>query len=415
MLYTKITQCRICNNTNLAQVVDMGMLALTGVFPRHFDPVEYCPLQLVKCMGDVGETCGLLQLAHNYDLVQLYGDNYGYRSSLNSSMVSHLASIVSLAQKHISLQHGDLVLDIGSNDSTLLQQYSTSGIQRVGIDPTISKFKSFYPKNIDAIADFFSAKAIRKHTDNKPKIITSIAMLYDLEHPLDFVQDIYDILADDGVWVFEQNYMPHMIEQCAYDTICHEHLEYYSLAQIMWLLEKVNMKIIDINTSSVNGGSLCVVAAKMSHPTREATRKIQALKSYELSLNLNVLSTYKSFVSRMVSHKKTLRSFLDTALDEQKVVYGLGASTRGNVILQYCKITHHELPFIAEVNEYKFGRYTPGSTIPIISQAEAHLHNPDYFFVLPWHFRQNITRAEQAYIKRCGKLVFPLPELSVIG
>jgi len=415
MLYRKIQSCRLCGNHNLTPIVDLGNMALTGVFPRHYEKVEKGPLRLVRCNNSKsGKHCGLLQLQHNYNLETLYGDNYGYRSGLNSSMVRHLASIVTHINKYTRLSTGDLVIDIGSNDSTLLQQYKKPKLQLLGVDPTVKKFQKYYPSHIEAIANFFNAAIIKKHTIKKAKIVTSIAMLYDLEEPVKFAQDIYDTLADDGIWVFEQNYMPMMIKNCAYDTICHEHLEYYALSQIIWMLKQCGMKIIDVKINDTNGGSLFVIAAKNKSLKKEATKKIDAILHGESQMRLNQMSIYRSFAANMQKHKKSMRTFLQRAKRDGKVVYGLGASTRGNVLLQHCGITPADIPFIAEVNEYKFGRYTPGSGIPIISQQEARTHKPDYFFVLPWHFRKSICTRERAYLNGGGHLVFPLPKLNVL-
>lgn len=415
MLYKKITRCRICGNKNLRAVLNLGHLALTGVFPKKHQEVEYGPIELVKCMSDeTDKYCGLLQLAHNYNLEILYGDNYGYRSGLNASMVRHLSDLVKKIQKKIVLKRGDLVIDIGANDGTLLRQYNGTGLKLVGIDPTIKKFIEYYPKNITPIANFFSSKAIRKHTKDKAKVITSIAMFYDLEHPQDFVKQIAEVLADDGIWMFEQSYMPLMVRDVMYDTVCHEHLEYYSLKQVKWMLEKANMKIVGIEMNDANGGSFNVIAAKKKSPHKEDVAGIQKLAELEHKMMLDTMEPYKQFAKKVQAHRYKIQTFLQKARAKGKTVYGLGASTKGNVILQYCNISSDEMPFIAEVNEYKFGRYTPATNIPIISETEARMHKPDYFMVLPWHFKENIVIREKDYLKSGGHLFFPLPKLDII-
>lgn len=415
MLYKKITKCRICGNRNLRSVLNLGHLALTGVFPKKHQEVEYGPIELVKCVSDeTDKYCGLLQLAHNYNLEILYGDNYGYRSGLNASMVKHLSELVKRIQKKVDLKKGDVIIDIGANDGTLLKQYSTAGLKLIGIDPTIKKFIEYYPKHITPVAQFFSAKAIRKLTKDRAKVITSIAMFYDLEHPLEFIQQIHDVLADDGVWMFEQSYMPLMIRDVMYDTVCHEHLEYYSLKQVKWMLDQVNMKIIGIETNDANGGSFNVIAAKNKSPYKEDAAGMQNLLELEKRMMLDTIEPYKQFAKKVQAHRYKIQSFLQKARAKGKTVYGLGASTKGNVILQYCNISSDEMPFIAEVNEYKFGRYTPGTDIPIISETEARLHKPDYFMVLPWHFKENIILREKEYLKGGGHLFFPLPKLDIV-
>lgn len=416
-MYTEITQCRICGNRNLIPLVHLGFMSLTGVFPKQkIFSVGTGPIELVKCEDGLdSKHCGLVQLKHNFDLSEMYGLNYGYRSGLNQSMVTHLQSKVGKILQVVNLQKGDFVIDIGSNDSTLLQAYPSDGVHLIGIDPTGIKFKNFYPSHIDLIIDFFPCQTLlAKMSHKKAKVITSIAMFYDLEDPLHFVQNIYNALDDEGVWVFEQSYMPTMIEMNAYDTICHEHLEYYCLKQIKYMMDKVGFKIVDIELNTINGGSFSVMVAKTYSPLPEKETLIRTILAHEESKQLNTLKPYQVFKKNIEKHKKDLLEFIHVQKNNGKTIFGYGASTKGNVILQYCGITDKDIPFIAEVNEDKFGSFTPGSLIPIISEEEAKKMNPDLFMVLPWHFRENIVRREQDYLKRGGHLFFPLPQLEII-
>lgn len=414
MLYKKIKQCRICGNEHLPTVLDLGKMALTGVFPNMNDVVEEGPLTLVKCHDESGECCGLLQLAHNYDLSQLYGDNYGYRSGLNQSMVDHLQSVVRGIEKVVNLKDGDLVIDIGSNDGTTLRSYKNQELELVGIDPSAEKFRMFYPNHIQIIPEFFSAKLV-KAKKKKAKVITSIAMFYDLEDPTWFVEQIYETLADDGVWVFEQSYMPRMLENISYDTICHEHLEYYSLKQIVWMLKKVGFKVIDVEINDINGASFKITAAKKKSKLKANITKVNALLKKEEKANLHFLETYKQFADSVKEYNQKLIDFVKEINDSGKTIFGYGASTKGNVILQACGFTIRDIPYIAEVNQYKFGKLTPGTNIPIISEEKAKSMKPDYLLVLPWHFRDNIVKREAAYIASGGKLVIPLPTIQIVG
>ncbi len=416
-MYKVITKCRMCGNSNLAPILDLGTQALTGIFPRSREErITAGPLDLVKCHQDQeGESCGLVQLRHSYDLNELYGDNYGYRSSLNQSMVKHLHSKVREILKHVALLPGDLVIDIGSNDSTLLQAYPKQGIQLVGIDPTGKKFKEFYPDHIQLAPDFFSAETVQAaFGGKKAKVITAIAMFYDLEDPLDFMRQVHQVLADDGIWVFEQSYMPTMLSVNAYDTICHEHLEYYGLKQIKWLTNRTGFKIVDVQLNNVNGGSFSVTVAKTHAPYRDNLDQVQAILHEEKRLGLGTLQPYREFSQRVFRHREELRAFLKERRSDGRKIFGYGASTKGNVILQFCGITEQEIPYIAEVNTDKFGCYTPGTHIPIISEAEARAMKPDYFMVLPWHFKENIVQRESAYLASGGRLFFPLPLLEVV-
>lgn len=407
-MYKKIDNCRICGNSHLECVLDLGEQMLTGVFPRSTDAkITTGPLRLVKCVGD-DNACGLLQLEHSYDLGEMYGTNYGYRSGLNASMVTHLHSKVKRILGQIELRERDLVVDIGSNDSTTLQAYP-SGAVLVGIDPTGIKFRNFYPKHIQLIPDFFSAALLKDRFPGKrARVITSFSMFYDLEKPISFMQDVYDVLADDGIWVFEQSYMPTMLQTNSYDTVCHEHLEFYALRQIKWMTDRVGFRILDVDFNDVNGGSFSIAVSKANgHST--VVPLVQKILDHETELELDTLAPYRAFAERVAKSKRDLLEFIETAQDERKTVAALGASTKGNVLLQYCGLTGKDIFCIGEVNSDKFGCYTPGTWIPIIPETELLAMKPHYLIVLPWHFRKDF----EAHINcPSSKLVFPLPELT---
>lgn len=410
-MYKKLEKCRICGNTDLLCVLDLGEQMLTGVFPREKNAkVTTGPLRLVKCVGG-DAVCGLLQMEHSYDLGEMYGENYGYRSGLNVSMVKHLHNTVKRILGLVDLCSGDLVIDIGSNDSTTLQAYPASDVILLGIDPTGIKFQHHYPEHIQLISDFFSSSLVRERfPGRKAKIITSFSMFYDLEDPLEFMRQIYDVLADDGIWVFEQSYMPAMLSTNSYDTVCHEHLEFYALRQIKWMTDRVGFKILDVEFNDINGGSFSVMVSK-SHGDSAVSGAVQKILDDEHDKGLDTLVPYQNFADRVVRTKDELLAFIETAYAEGKSVVALGASTKGNVLLQYCGLTGKSVEFVGEVNTEKFGCYTPGTWIPIISEAELLARKPDFMIVLPWHYRQFFMANE----KFAGmNLVFPLPNVEVI-
>ncbi len=410
-----IEKCRICGQNNFYTLLDLGEQALTGVFPKSaHDRIEEGPLELVKCDEGKGG-CGLVQLRHSYAPERMYGDTYGYRSGLNRAMVRHLQHRIQEVCTIAQPANDDLVLDIGSNDGTSLSFYPKS-FQRVGMDPSGKKFYHHYPENVPLIPEFFSAKAFRQHFPKlKAKIVTSFAMFYDLDDPLGFMNDIHSILADDGVWAFEQSYLPAMLRANAYDTICHEHLSYYAMKQIHWMTERADLKIIDVETNDTNGGSFCITVAKKNSSYPEARAILDRLLKEEQQLSLDSLRGYQRFHDEVLHHRNQLRSFIADTLLRNKTIYGYGASTKGNVLLQFCGLRAWDLPAIAEVNPDKFGSYTPGSQIPILSEQDVHAKNPDYLIVLPWHFREEIMRRENNYLAKGGQLVFPLPHLDVVG
>ena len=413
MLYKEIESCRICGNQELDLILDLGTLALTGVFPKtKSEEVPTGPLNLVKCReSNSKNSCGLVQLRESYNPELMYGHNYGYQSGINKSMVQHLHNKVKNILGYVTLNFEDIVVDIGSNDSTLLQAYPKEQINLVGFDPTGIKFKKYYPDHITLITDFFNSKTFKKKFGNKKaKIITSIAMFYDLEEPLEFVREVYDILSNDGIWVLEQSYMPLMLEVNAFDTICHEHLEYYRLKQIHWMMKKVGFKIIDIEVNQINGGSFSVTVAKSESPLSE-TPSIEKFLLDEQSKGLDTSRPYDEFRNNVFKFKIQIRELLNKIHNEKGVVLGYGASTKGNVILQFAEITAKDIPYIGEVNTEKYGCYTPGTLIPIISEDEARKMNPDYFFVFPWHFKEFILEKEKAMPNNKTALLFPLPSI----
>lgn len=418
-MYKTLSNCRICGNSNLVSILNLGEQYLTGVFPKTKDAVlTKGPLELVKCMPTAdSKVCGLVQLNHSYDLDEMYGDTYGYRSGLNQSMVRHLQNKVAKISEINKLEDFDVIIDIGSNDATLLKAYSNGNLELIGVDPSAEKFRDFYTDNIKLITDFFPSKSLFDHLGSKKaKVITSISMFYDLEEPMKFVKAIHDVLDVNGIWVFEQSYLPTMIKTSSYDTVCHEHLEYYTVKQIKWMLDSVGLNIVDIELNNVNGGSFSIVAAKKeSSVFSENVYLVNEFLQKEADEGFNTLAVFEKFSETVANHKESLFNFLTELKNKGKVVVGYGASTKGNVVLQYCGITTELIPFIAEVNDDKFGSFTPGSSIPIISEKEAKDLRPDYLFVLPWHFKDNFIQKEQAFLNSGGNLLFPLPEIKIIS
>jgi hypothetical protein len=372
--YTALERCRVSGSKMLVPVLDLGEQALTGVFPRsETENVTTGPLRLVWCPESK-----LLQLAHSYDLGEMYGDNYGYRSGLNQSMVRHLTQKVRELERIVDLKPGDTVLDIGSNDATSLKAYNVPGLRRVGIDPTAAKFRQYYPDDVALVPDFFSAELFFRSGLQQARVVTSIAMFYDLEHPISFAQEIERILAPDGIWHFEQSYMPSMLRMTSYDTVCHEHLEYYSLGVVMHILDAAGMR------------------------------------AQEEGMGLDTTRPYRDFEERVYRHRADLLRLLQTLAADGKKVIGYGASTKGNVVLQFCGVTRNEVAAIAEVNPDKFGAFTPGTRIPIIPEVEARDMKPDYFLVLPWHFKEGILQREAKFLAEGGRMIFPFPEIEIV-
>jgi NDP-4-keto-2,6-dideoxyhexose 3-C-methyltransferase len=412
VLFEAITACRICSSNSLNSVFDLGSLVSCGVFPTAHEPAPpSMPLELIQCAD-----CGLVQTRHDYRRDDLFRHTYGYRSGINESMKAHLASLIATIQRRIDLRAGDVVLDIGSNDGTTLSFYDTPGLRRVGIDPTIENFKTYYQPGILTVADFFTAENFRKlNLGGMAKVVTSIAMFYDLPNPNAFVADVRDVLAPDGIWVLEQSYLPTMIETSSFDTICHEHLEYYGLRQIALLAEQNRMRVVDVTLNDANGGSFQITMCHHDGPHAANKAAINALLEREKNEGYHGRAPFEALHKDTLTVRDSVRTFLADAKREGKLVHGYGASTKGNTLLQHFGITTELLPAIADRNHTKFGCRTPGTNIPIVSEEASRRLNPDYYFVLPWHFRDGFIAREDAFLARGGKFVFPLPKFEIVG
>lgn len=455
----EITKCRVCGSSNLVTILDLGEQVLTGVFPKIGEEIPTSPVKLVKCKGE----CGLTQLSHSVEPDVMYGLDYGYRSGLNKAMVNHLNNLVDDIIQRVELRKGDCFCDIAANDGSLIKRYlqyqgvgnisptraagqsyykmtrgylisgselitryentiDTEGITFLGIDPTIKKFKKYYPDHPDVltIEDFFSAEKFKKFFNDrnrKAKIVTSIAMFYDLEDPIEFAKGVESILDDSGIWCFEQAYLGFILPRVTVDCVLAEHLLYYDLKSIKYILDKANLKIIDIQFNDTNAGSIRIISAKKDSIFTEALDKIKLIKDHEdcLGLHDNNLSIYKKFEQSVYTFKQDFVNFLKQKKEEGKTIYGLSASTKFNCIIQFCGIGPDLITAMGEVNEDKFGSVTPGSNIPIVPEDEVLDKQPDYIVIGAYHFRDFFINNEKIkkYISKGGKLVFPLPHLEI--
>lgn len=412
-MYKRISACRICGNEQLTKVLDLGQQVLTGRFPRPDEPdPTRGPLELVLCSGG-DEHCGLLQLSCTFTLSEMYGPTYGYRSSLSQTMVRHLSGIVEESVGIAQPAVDDAVLDIGCNDGTLLKFYEGLGLHRTGIDPSSVKFADSFPSDIHLITDFFSADRVRNTSgDQKFAIITSIAMFYDLEDPIAFMTEVRDLLAPEGIWVTEQAYALSMVENVAFDSVCHEHLNYYNLRQFQWMAKRAGLKLLDVSLNNINGTSFRVVAARDDSAYEPRWNRLDDVLAAEARFAAG--NPLQGFQAAVDNRRTILRSFLGEARRSGKRTLGYGASTKGNVVIQYCGLTSDDVSAIAEKQPNKFGLVTPSSRIPIISEAEARALKPDHFLVFPWHFRDEIVRREARFVSQGGKLIFPLPRFEVV-
>ncbi len=408
-----ITACRACGNRTLLPILDLGDQALTSIFPSTRDEaVPRGPPELVRCSP---EGCGLVQLRHTADLTAIHGDRYECRSGVRPYMVGHLRDRARAAAALVDLEPGDLVVDIGSNDGTLLRNFAPGGPTLVGVDPTGEKWRAHYPPHVDLIPDFFDLDTFRAHYgDRRARLVTSIAMFYNLPDPVAFMRDVHAILADDGVWMIEVSNLTSMLDSTAYDVMCHEHLGLYSLRVIEWMAEQAGLTVISAEITEVYNGSLCVVLARTPTRHRVDEAGIARIREEESRRGLHVMEPFEQFAARSLQRRAELREFLADSRDRGLLTLGYGASIKGNVILQFCGITEDDLPCFGDVSPEKAGGFSPGTGIPVVSGAEAKAMHPDQLLVLPWIYRAGFEERETPFREGGGKMIFPLPTLDII-
>lgn len=408
----KILSCRVCDSHTLNSIINLGSHAVSG-FVTTATPSKAYPLALVLCTA-----CGLVQLAHTAIPANSLYRTYWYKSGVNASMRQALRDVVVSIKKRVKLKKNDIVLDIGANDGTLLGFWGTT-VTRIGFEPARNLLTEATSHATYIINNFFSQKAFDKVANGKKaKIITTIAMFYDIEYPHSFVQDVSTCLAQSGVWVIQMASLLSTISSTMFDNICHEHIEHYSLRSLEYLLHKHGLSVVDIEENDVNGGSIRAFVMKDNaaeqYNCAGANRRLQRYRAKEKQAKLSSPATYTAFRARVESFRRTLRSFVLSETKRGKIVYGYGASTKGNTLLQYYNFTENELSAIAERNPMKWGKYTVATYIPIVSEETARRAHPDYFFVLPWHFKKEFIVREHTYLQRGGKFIFPLPAPHVV-
>ena len=406
-----IKYCRNCKAKNFSNLFSLGNLSFTGKFSKKKNkkiPKDY--ITLIKC-----NECQLVQLDRSFNSKYLYGLDYGYRSGINLTMTNHLTSISKKLTKITKLKKNDYVLDIASNDGTLLNSYTIKDIKTVGIDPILEKYKKFY-KNINfKISNFFSQRVIQKKKIYKKfTIITACAVFYDIEKPNNFLRDISKIIDEKrGVFYLEFQDLLSIIQNNLFDTICHEHLEYYSLEVVNKMLKTNNLKLIDVTKNNINGGSLSLIISHVQSKYNVKIKRVSKILKEEKKFKLNKVTTYTNFFKKIRRQKLKLNKVLNNLIKKKQVIHGYGASTKGNVLLQYFGINRKVVPVIADRNPEKKNLYTPGTSIRIVSENYSRNILPDYYLVLPWHFKKEILLREKKIRNNGTKFIFPLPKLQI--
>ena len=405
----KIKNCRNCKNTELFDLFSLGKISFTGRFPntiRQNVPKAY--LNVLMC-----KKCKLVQLDRNFDLNYLYGKNYGYRTGINKTMTDHVKKIVSKCSALVKLKSKQYVLDIGSNDATLLNFYAND-IIKVGVDPLVNKYKKFYKKINYKISNFFKIKDIEKiKIKKKFKIISALSVFYDLRDPNKFIKEIKKLLDDRGVFVLEHVDLYYIIKNNIFDTICHEHLIFYSSKIIIEMMKNNGLKVFNHEYNEINGGSsrYYICHSKTNFKVSKNIKKVLLRENLQ---GIELKKTYKVFFTKILNEKIKLIKLIKKIKNEEQDIHGYGASTKGNVLLQFYNINNKVVNYIADRNPLKWNSFTPGTKIKIISESQSRKIKPHFYLVLPWHFKNEILIREKNIRKKGTKFIFPLPKVRVV-
>ncbi len=409
--YTVITKCRICSNNSVNEILKLEpqYIATTFVTDNENNPMAKIkiPLTLILC-----KKCGLVQLKETVRPDLLY-KNYFYRTAINDTMKRDLQDVVNYAVENVKTESNDIVVDIGANDCTMVSMYPDH-LKRFGIEPATNIDWSNVSKSITVVNDYFSKDIVLKATNyKKAKIISATAMFYDFDDPNVVTKDIKDILHENGVCVIQVSYLLDTIRDMNFYDVVHEHLEYYSLKSINYLMERNGLKVIDATTNFVNGGSLRVLVTH-EDSRRPKSKRYQEILDEEEKWNLEELDTYVQYEHKIKDIIKKSREFIVNEIENGGTVIGLGASTKGNVLLQICRIGKDLLPYISDRNKEKVGLHTLGTDIEIISEEKARKINPSAMLVIPWNFKEEILSREQNFIQNGGKMLFLMPKPYIV-
>ena len=414
---TKIECCRLCGNTELIPCIEIGDQYLSSVFPmdlRYRETTLRYPLDVVMCVKrEGGSSCGLVQLGHRHDLSAMY-DAYPYTSSTNSSMSKILQDVAESGRALGHLEPGDLILDIGGNDGSLLSFFKDDPYTLISIDPAQNVAPVFQSENYTPVRGFFSKNALRGVSEKKAKIAFSVAMFYHLDDPMQLAREVAASLDDDGVWIVQMAYLPAMLTTNMYDNIVHEHAGYYAAHHMKWIMDQVGLEVFDVSENDVYGGSFRVFSKKKG-AAFSPTERYQRILAKELEQGLFDPNTYAAFERRIEKTRVDLRALLDELKAQGKSVWIYGASTKGNTILQYCGVTSADIVAAADSNGFKIGKYMIGSDIPIKSEDEMRAAKPDYLLALPYSFIQGFAKREAALLSSGTQFIVPLPEVAVWG
>ncbi len=412
----QITECRFCGNKNIIPCIDLGEQYLSSIFPDNLDyrdKLKKSSLKIMQCVKSSDKECGTLQLAYNYSLLNMY-KQYPYTSTSNSSMKKILEDVANSGKILKNLNSNDTILDIGCNDGALLDFFSASDYNLIGIDPAQNVESVVHSSKFKRVKDFFSAENFKSVSDHKAKLVFCVATFYHQHDPIKFCKDISEILDEDGAVIIQMAYLPAMIKTNMYDNIVHEHVGYYGTQNMKWILEKAGLELFDVQLNDVYGGSFRIFAKKKGNLKYPRTMRLQQNLNEELDWGIFNTSTYTEFMARITRTKQELIALLERIKREGKKTWIYGASTKGNTIMQFCGIGPNLVQAAADSNPFKFGKYMIGSEIPIFDETKLRHERPDYLLALPYSFVKGFRERERELVEKGTNFIVPLPDVKVI-
>lgn len=413
-----ITACRLCGNTALHPVARSAELALSGLFPASAAVQEpRGPIELVRCDREgAPDACGLVQLRHVYDPAVLYGPDYAYRSASDPAMARHLAGVAGRIRRLVTFEAQDVLLDIGSNDATLLACFAPPAPALLGVDPLAERLRRFYRPDMRTVSDFFSVEALRaRYGAKRVRAVTSLGVLDCVADPLAFAVQVRDVLDDEGIWCFEQSYLPTLLQRGAYDAFGHERCSYWSVHQVRWLAERAGLKILDIFTSDLHGGSFTVTVGRMRTQRAGPPSALAWYLETEASRGLDRAAAWEAFERTADDRKMRLLALLDQIRGSSARLVAWGATERGSILLQSCGIGVERIDCVLDCDDALSGRFLPGTKLEVVAESRGLEPRPDFILVLPWHQREALALRHEYFLRAGGKLIFPLPEVEIVS
>ncbi|MEU7940613.1 class I SAM-dependent methyltransferase [Microbispora bryophytorum] len=408
-----MTKCRLCGSAALASIVDLGATPPCERFltrEQLDEPENTYPLHLRLCTD-----CRLAQIPPLITPEETFTE-YAYFSSYSTSWVEHARRFVAGAADRLGLSAASFVVEVASNDGYLLRHVVERGIRCLGIEPSANVGRAAKDAGVPTLTAFLTPEtgATVREEHGPADLVVANNVYAHIPDVVGFTRGLRALVADDGWVSIEVQHLLTLIEGTQYDTIYHEHFQYYTVASAMRALASGGLALVDVESLPTHGGSIRLWARPVEAAGEPGPRVTDLLAS-EKSAGLHELSGYAEFAARVARVRRDLLAFLITAAEEGRTVVGYGAPGKGNTLLNHCGIRPDLLSYTVDRNPYKHGRFTPGTRIPVLSPERIEQDRPDYVLVLPWNLRAEITE-QLAHIRDWGgRLVFPIPRLEVVS